>query len=63
MGLFTVLIIVVVVLAIIGIGWRTFSVGVINGFERVIDMGTSFLNYLTREGKEILNDPRLILAN
>jgi hypothetical protein len=63
MGLFTVLMIVVVVLAIIGIGWSSFSVGVINGFERVIDMGTSFVNDLTQEGKEILNDPRLILAN
>lgn len=63
MGLFTVLLIVVIVLAIIGIGWSTFSVGVINGFERVIDIGTSFVNDLTQEGKEILNDPRLNLAN
>lgn len=63
MGLFTVLLIVVIVLAIIGVGWSTFSIGVINGFERVIDMGTSFVNDLTQEGKEILNDPRLMLAN
>lgn len=63
MGLFTVLLIVVIVLAIVGIGWSTFSVGVINGFERVIDIGTSFVNDLTQEGKEILNDPRLNLAN
>jgi hypothetical protein len=61
MAFFTVLMIVIVVLAIIGIGWSTFSVGVINGFERVIDMGRSFVNDLTQEGKHFLNT-RLILA-
>jgi hypothetical protein len=29
---------VVIVLAVIGIGWETFSVGVINAFERIIDV-------------------------
>jgi hypothetical protein len=58
-GLFTVLLFVVVVLAVIGIGWETFSIGVINGFERVIDMGAPFVKDLTQEAKEIVNDPTL----
>lgn len=59
MGLITVLLIVVVVLAIIGIGWKTFSVGVISGFERVIDIGED----LTQEAKEIVSDPNSMLMN
>jgi hypothetical protein len=58
-GLFTVLLIVVVVLAIIGMGWKTFSVGVISGFERVVDIGED----LTQEAKEIVNDPNSMLMN
>jgi len=38
--LFTLLLVIVVVLAMVGLGWKTFSDGVINGFERVIDIGT-----------------------
>jgi hypothetical protein len=62
-GLFTLLLIVVVVLAVIGIGWKTFSVGVISGFERVINVGAPIVNDLTQEAKELVNDPTLTLAN
>jgi hypothetical protein len=62
-GLFAVLLIVVVVLAIIGIGWKTFSVGVINGFERVIDTGAPFVKDLTQGAKEIVSDPDLVITN
>jgi hypothetical protein len=62
-ALFALLLIVVVVLAVIGIGWKTFSVGVINGFERVIDVGAPFVNDLTQDAKEIVNDPNLITRN
>ena len=62
-GLFTVLLIVLVVLATIGIGWKTFSVGVINGFERVIDVGTPFIMDLTQDAKEIVNQPSYIIMN
>ena len=63
MGLFTLLLIVVVVLAVIGIGWETFSVGVINGFERLIDVGAPIIKDLTQEAKDIVNDPSLVIAN
>jgi len=62
-GLFTLLLIVVVVLAVIGVGWKIFSTGVINGFERVIDVGASIVKDLTREAKEIVSDPSLMLTN
>ena len=39
MGLFTLLLIVVVILALIGLGWKTFSSGVISGFETDLDVG------------------------
>ena len=63
MGLFSLLLIVVIVLAIIGIGWKTFSVGVISGFERVIDIGTPLAKDLTQGAKEIVNDPSSVLTN
>jgi hypothetical protein len=62
-GLFTLLLIVVVVLAVIGIGWETFSVGVINGVEKLIDVGTPFVNDLTQGAKDIVNDPTLLRTN
>jgi hypothetical protein len=62
-GLFTLLLIVVVVLAVIGIGWETFSVGVITGFEKVIDVGTPFVKDLTQGAKDIVNGPNLLMAN
>jgi hypothetical protein len=62
-GFFTLLLIVVVVLAVIVIGWETFSVGVINGFERMIDVGAPIIKDLTQEAKDIVNDPSLVIAN
>jgi hypothetical protein len=55
-GLFTFLFLVVIVLAVIGIGWETFSVGVINGFDKVIDVGAPFVKDLTHEARDIVND-------
>ena len=63
MGLFTLLLIVVVVLAVIGIGWKTFSVGVISGFDRVINVGAPIVKDLTQEAKEIVNEPTLPMTN
>jgi hypothetical protein len=54
---------VVIVLAVIGIGWETFSVGVINGFESVIDVGAPFVKDLTQEARDIVNDPNFVRIN
>jgi hypothetical protein len=53
----------VLVLAVIGIGWETFSVGVINGFERVIDVGAPFVEDLTQEARDVVNDPNFVMTN
>jgi hypothetical protein len=56
MGLFTLLLIVVVILAVIGLGWKTFSSGVISGFEMVLDVGPPIIKSLTQAAKEYVDD-------
>jgi hypothetical protein len=55
MGLFTLLLVVVIILALIGLGWKTFSSGVINGFETVLDVGQPIVKNLTQEAREYVN--------
>jgi hypothetical protein len=57
MGLFGLLLLVVVILAIMGLGWKTFSSGVITGFEKAVDVGTPIIKNLTQEAKEYVNSP------
>jgi hypothetical protein len=63
MGLFTLLLIAVVILAVIGLGWKTFSSGVIGGFEQILDVGQPIVKNLTQEAKEYVNNPSLVLAS
>jgi hypothetical protein len=44
----------VVILAIMGLGWKTFSSGVITGFEKAVDVGTPIIKNLTKEAKEYM---------
>lgn len=44
--------VVVVVLAIVGLGWKTFSLGVINGFDRAVDVSTPLVKDLTQQATE-----------
>lgn len=61
MGLFTLFLIVVVILVVIGLGWKTFSSGIISGFETVLDVGQSIIKNLTQETKGYVNNPSLIV--
>jgi hypothetical protein len=63
MGLFTVLLVVVIFLAIVGMGWKTFSLGVINGFDKAVDVGTPLVKDLTQQATEYIQDPSLIETN
>jgi hypothetical protein len=63
MGLFTVLLVVVIVLAIVGMGWNSFSIGVINGFDRAVDVGAPLVKDLTQQATEYIQDPALIETN
>jgi hypothetical protein len=57
MGLFGFMLLVVIVLAVIGLGWQTFSSGVITGFEKALDVGTPIIKELTQEAKDYMNSP------
>lgn len=52
MGLFGLLLLAVIILAVLGLGWTTFSSGVITGFEKAIDIDTPIIKNLTQEAKE-----------
>jgi hypothetical protein len=60
MGLLTLVLIVLVILAVIGLGWKTFSSGIISGFETVLDVGQPIIKNLTQGTREYINSPNLI---
>ena len=62
MGLLTLVLIVLVILAVIGLGWKTFSAGIISGFETVLDMGQPIVKNLTQEAREYVNSQNFILS-
>jgi hypothetical protein len=55
MGLFGLLLLIVIILAIVGLGWKTFSSGIITGFEKAVDIGTPIIKNLTQEAKDYAN--------
>lgn len=57
MGLLGFISLIVIVLAVIGLGWQTFSSGVITGFEKALDVGTPIIKELTQEAKDYMNSP------
>lgn len=57
MGLLTFLLVIVVILAIVGLGWKTFSSGVIIGIDKAIDIGTPVIKNLTQEARDYMNSP------
>jgi hypothetical protein len=62
MGLFTVLVIVIVILAFIGLGWKSFSSGIISGFETVLDVGQPIVKNLTQEAREYVNSADMVVG-
>jgi hypothetical protein len=56
MGLFGFMLLVVFILAVIGLGWKTFSSGVIVGFEKTVDIGTPIIKNLTQEARDYVNE-------
>jgi hypothetical protein len=57
MGPFGFILLLVIILAIIGLGWKTFSFGVITGLDRAVDIGTPIIKNLTQEAKDYVNNP------
>lgn len=62
MGLFGLLLLIVVILAIMGLGWKTFSSGVISGFEKAVDVGTPIIKELTQEARDYVNSPAITVT-
>jgi len=54
---------VVVVLAIVGLGWKIFSSGVLSGFEKVINVGQPLVKNLTDQAKKYVNSPTTGITN
>jgi len=56
MGLFGLFLLALVVLAMIGLGWEGFTSGVIDGFEKAVDIGTPIIKNLTHESREYVSE-------
>lgn len=63
MGLFGFILLVVIILAIIGLGWNTFSSGVITGLDKAVDIGTPIIKNLTQEARDYVNSPEQLRTN
>jgi GH25 family lysozyme M1 (1,4-beta-N-acetylmuramidase) len=48
---------VLIILAVFGLGWQTFSSGVITGFEKAVDVGAPIVKDLTQEARNYVNSP------
>ncbi|MGB7881149.1 MAG: hypothetical protein WBL44_00365 [Nitrososphaeraceae archaeon] len=57
MRLFGELLLVVIILAIMGFGWKTLSSGIITGFEKAVDVGTPIIKEFTQEARDYVNNP------
>jgi hypothetical protein len=55
MGLFTWIIIAVLILSIIGLGWQTFVVGVFKGGEKIINSNPEIKNVTQKVKQYIIN--------
>ena len=55
MGLFGFILLVVVILAVLGLGWKAFTSGVIIGFDKAVEVGTPIVKNLTQEAREYVN--------
>lgn len=51
---------VVFVLAVMGLGWKTFSSGAISGSETILDVGQPIVRNLTQESEEYVNSSSLV---
>ncbi len=57
MGLLTFLLVIVVIPSVVGLGWKTFSPGVLIGIDKAVDIGTPVIKKLTKEARDYMNSP------
>lgn len=51
MTFLTLVLIIVIILAVMGLGWNTFVVAVLDGFDRTLDVGIPIIKNLTQEAQ------------
>lgn len=61
MGVLTLLLMIVVILAIIGLGWRVFASGVITGIDKVVEIGSPVVKNWTIQAKDYVNNARSLV--
>ena len=44
-----------VIFAVLGLGWKAFTSGVITGFDKALEVGTPIFKNLTQEARENVN--------
>ena len=49
---FTLILIAIIILAIIGLGWNTFAIAVLDGFDKALNVGIPILKNLTEEATQ-----------
>ena len=59
MTFLTILLVIVVILAVVGLGWSQFSTGVLTGFNKALDVGIPVIKNLTQEA-QAYGDPNVI---
>jgi len=57
MGLFGFILLVVIILAVLGRGWKTFTSGVTSGFDKAVDVGIPIIKDLTKVARNYVNSP------
>jgi hypothetical protein len=63
MGVIGFILLVVVIFAVLGLGWKTFSSGVMTGFDKAVDVGTPIVKNLTQEVRQYVNSPEQLSTN
>jgi hypothetical protein len=43
------------------LGWKTFSAGVITGFDKAVDVGTPIIKELTQEARDHVNNQEQLM--
>jgi hypothetical protein len=57
MGFFGFILLGVVILAVLGLGWKSFTSAVITGFDKAVEFGSPIVKNLTQEAREYVNSP------
>lgn len=58
MTFLTLVLIAIIILAVIGLGWNTFAIAVLDGFDKTLEIGIPILKNLTQEAQATSDSDR-----